>query len=52
MTCSPRARVDRTTASGDRTVTGEGRFPCGHTTDHRPDLPQVKITASALDPLG
>jgi transposase len=33
-------------------VTPEGLFPLGHRKAHRPDLPQVKIAMSVLDPLG
>jgi transposase len=45
-------RLDSMTASGHWTVTEDGLFPCGHRTDHRPDLPPVKVMVSALDPLG
>jgi transposase len=45
-------RLDSTTASGYWTVTEEGLFQFGHSKDHRPDLPQVKVMLSALDPLG
>jgi transposase len=45
-------RLDSTTASGDWSVTEDGLFQFGHSKDHRPDLPQVKIMMSALDPLG
>ena len=45
-------RLDRTTASGYWSVTEDGLFQCGHRQDHRPDLPQVKVMISALDPLG
>jgi transposase len=27
-------------------------FQFGHSKDHRPDLPQVKVMLSTLDPLG
>src|SRR5712691_11276962 len=30
----------------------DGLFQFGHSKDHRPDLPQVKVKLSALDPLG
>jgi transposase len=43
-------RVDTTTARAY--VTPEGLFQLGHSKDHRPDLPQVKIAMSVLDPLG
>jgi len=45
-------RLDSTTASGHWTVTEDGLFQFGHSKDHRPDLPQVKVMVSALDPLG
>jgi transposase len=47
-----RVRVDATTASGHWTVTEEGLLQFGHSKDHRPDLPQVKVMLSSLDPLG
>lgn len=43
-------RVDTTTAAAY--VTSEGMFQLGHSKDHRPDLPQVKIAMAVLDPLG
>jgi hypothetical protein len=43
-------RVDTTTAA--TYVTPEGLFQLGHSKDHRPDLPQVKIAMAVLDPLG
>jgi transposase len=45
-------RVDSTTASGYWTVTPDGLFQYGHSKNHRPDLPQLKVMVSALDPLG
>jgi len=45
-------RVDSTTASGYWEVTEEGLFQFGHSKDHRPDLPQVKVMLATLDPLG
>jgi transposase len=45
-------RVDSTSASGYGTVTPDGLFQFGHSKDHRPDLPQVKINLATLDPLG
>ena len=45
-------RVDSTSASGYGQVTPEGLFQFGHSKDHRPDLPQVKIKLTTLDPLG
>ena len=47
-----RIRLDSTTASGHWTVTPDGLFQRGHSKDRRPDLPQVKVMLSALDPLG
>jgi transposase len=47
-----RVRVDSTTASGYWSVTDDGLFQFGHSKDHRPDLPQVKVNLSVLDPLG
>jgi transposase len=43
-------RIDTTTAAAY--VTPEGMFQLGHSKDHRPDLPQVKIAMAGLDPLG
>jgi transposase len=43
-------RVDTTTAAAY--VTPDGLFQLGHSKEHRPDLPQVKIALSVLDPLG
>ena len=45
-------RVDSSTASGYGSVTEDGLFQFGHSKDHRPDLPQVKVMQSVLDPLG
>src|SRR5215510_2217614 len=45
-------RLDSTTASGYWSVTEDGLFQFGPSKDHRPDLPQVKVMLSALDPLG
>ena len=47
-----RVRVDSTTASGYWTVSEKGLFQFGYSKDHRPDLPQLKVMMSALDPLG
>jgi hypothetical protein len=43
-------RVDTTTAAAS--VTPAGLCQLGHSKDHRPDLPQVKIAMAVLDPLG
>lgn len=45
-------RIDSTTASSYTAIQAEGLFQLGHSKDHRPDLPQVKINVSVLDPLG
>jgi transposase len=45
-------RLDSTTASGYWDVTDDGLFQFGHSKDHRPDLPQVKVMLATLDPLG
>jgi transposase len=45
-------RIDTTTGSGYWEVTEGGLFQFGHSKDHRPDLPQVKVVLSVLDPLG
>nr|WP_238360854.1 IS1634 family transposase [Iningainema tapete] len=45
-------RLDSTTASSHCGVNSEGLFQFGHSKDHRPDLAQVKIMLSTLDPLG
>jgi transposase len=42
-------RLDATTVSVQ--TTPEGLFLCGHSKDHRPDVPQVKIMMATLDPL-
>ena len=47
-----RVRLDSTTASGYWQVTEDGLFQFGHSKDHRPDLPQVKVMLATLDPLG
>jgi len=47
-----RVRLDSTSAKGYWSVTEEGLFQFGHSKDHRPDLPQVKVMLSSLDPLG
>ena len=47
-----RVHVDSTSASVYATVSEGGLFQLGHSKDHRPDLPQVKIMQAVLDPLG
>src|SRR5437588_6031383 len=45
-------RVDTTTASSYAQVNEEGLLQLGHSKDHRPDLPQLKLVLASLDPLG
>lgn len=47
-----RVRLDSTTTRGYWSVSEEGMFQLGYSKDHRPDLPQLKVMLSALDPLG
>jgi transposase len=47
-----RVRIDSTTVKSYVTVTEDGLFQLGHSKEHRPDLPQLKINQSVLDPLG
>lgn len=47
-----RVRLDATTAKSYLHVTEEGLVQFGHSKDHRPDLPQIKIHLAVLDPLG
>src|SRR5437588_12028951 len=45
-------RIDTTTASSYAEVNEEGLLQLGHSKDHRPDLPQLKVVLASLDPLG
>jgi transposase len=45
-------RIDTTTCSGYWEVNSDGLFQFGYSKDHRPDLPQVKVVLSTLDPMG
>src|SRR5712692_1400231 len=47
-----RVHVDSTSASAHAGVSADGLFQFGHSKDHRPDLPQVKVMQAVLDPLG
>jgi transposase len=47
-----RVRLDSTTTCGYHTITPEGLMQLGHSKDHRPDLPQLKIMAAAAEPSG
>jgi transposase len=45
-------RLDSTTASSYGAVSEDGLLQLGYSTDHRPDLPQLKVMLATLDPLG
>jgi transposase len=45
-------RVDGTMVSSYGAVTEAGLLQFGHSKDHRPDLPQLKVMQAVLDPLG
>src|SRR5258706_7118296 len=45
-------RLDSTTASSYGAVSEDGLLQLGHSKDHRPDLPQLKLMLATLDPLG
>lgn len=45
-------RIDTTTASSYAEVDEQGLLQRGHSKDHRPDLPQLKLALASLDPLG
>lgn len=45
-------RLDSTTSYGYHQVTDEGVMQLGHSKDHRPDLPQLKLMAAAAEPSG
>ena len=47
-----RVRLDSTTTYGYHTVTEGGVMQLGHSKDHRPDLPQLKLMAAAAEPTG
>ena len=47
-----RVRIDSTTAKSYVAVTAGGLFQFGHSKEHRPDLPQLKINQAVLNPLG
>ncbi len=47
-----RVRIDSTTAKSYVAVEPDGLFQFGHSKEHRPDLPQLKINQATLDPLG
>jgi transposase len=45
-------RLDSTTSYGYHQVNEEGVMQLGHSKDHRPDLPQLKLMAAAAEPSG
>jgi transposase len=45
-------RLDSTTITGYHTRTEDGIMQLGHSKDHRPDLPQLKLMAAAAEPAG
>ena len=45
-------RIDTTTASSSADVNEQGLLQLGHSKDHRPDLPQLKLALASLDALG
>ena len=45
-------RLDSTTTYGYHTPTEDGLMQFGHSKDHRPDLPQLKLMAAAVEPSG
>lgn len=45
-------RLDSTTAYGYHKVEPDGLMQYGHSKDHRPDLPQLKLMAAAVEPSG
>jgi transposase len=47
-----RVRLDSTTSYGFHTVVADGLMQLGHSKDHRPDLPQLKLMAAAAEPTG
>src|SRR5436190_739665 len=49
ITC---VRLDSTTSCGYHTTTPGGIMQLGHSKDHRPDLPQLKLMAAAAQPSG
>jgi transposase len=45
-------RLDSTTSYGYHQPTEDGLMQRGHSKDHRPDLPQLKLMAAAAEPAG
>src|SRR6478672_9599807 len=47
-----RIRLDATTTYGYQASDDDGLMQLGHSKDHRPDLPQIKLMAAAAEPSG
>jgi transposase len=47
-----RIRLDSTTSCGFHSLVPDGLMQLGHSKDHRPDLPQLKLMAAAAEPSG
>jgi transposase len=47
-----RVHLDATTSYGYHAVADDGLMQLGHSKDHRPDLPQIKLMAAAASPGG
>jgi transposase len=47
-----RVRLDATTTYGYHAIEEDGLMQLGHSKDHRPDLPQIKLMAAAAEPSG
>jgi transposase len=45
-------RLDASTSCGYHTIDPDGVMQLGHSKDHRPDLPQLKLMAAAAQPSG
>ena len=45
-----RVRLDATTSYGYHAIDDDGLMQLGHSKDHRPDLPQIKLMAAAAEP--
>jgi transposase len=48
----PGVRLDSTTSYGYHTIAEDGLMQLGHSKDHRPDLPQFKLMAAAVEGSG
>ena len=47
-----RVHLDATTSFGYHAIDDDGLMQLGHSKDHRPDLPQIKLMAAAAEPSG